>query len=99
MTKEQLFEKYSIDEPHSEWNNGIDNWMSVEVYRVMHNGELPPPNDMSVLYIVEFLDKCHDNTGYGIKLMKEREDFGSLYLTAKRMIYSLCDEILKALNK
>ena len=95
MTKEELFEKYSINESHSEWNNGIDNWMSVEIYRVMHNGNLPPQGDVSVLYILEFLDKCHDNTDYGIKLMKERDDFGSLYLTAKRMVYRFSDEILK----
>jgi len=98
MTKEQLFEKYSIDKSHSKWES-IDNWMSVEVFRIMHNGELPPENDISVLYIIEFLDKCHDGTGWGIQLMKERNDFGSLYLTAKRMVYSLSDEILKALKQ
>lgn len=97
MTKEQLFEKYCIDKSHSKWES-IDNWMSVEVYRIMHNGELPSSGDMSILYVLEFLDKCHDNTGYGIKLMRERDDFGSLYLTSKRMVYSLSEEILKAIN-
>ena len=94
MTKKQLFKKYSINKSHSKWES-IDNWMSVEVYRIMHNRELPPPGDMSVLYILEFLDKCHDGTDYVINLMKKRENIGSLYLTAKRMVYSLSNEILK----
>jgi len=95
MTKEELFKKYSIDESHAKWDNRIDNWMSVEVFRVMHDGKLPEEGDMSVKYITEFLDKCHDkNTDYGINLMKERKDFGSLYLTAKRMVYSLWEQIL-----
>jgi len=98
VTKKELFEKYSIDGSHAEWNNQIDNWMSVEVYRIMHDGKLPLGNDMSTEWITEFLDKCHDNSNYGIKLMKERDDFGSLYLTTKRMIYRFSDEILKALN-
>lgn len=29
MTKQELFKKYNIDETHSEWDNSIDNWMSV----------------------------------------------------------------------
>ena len=100
MNKEELFKKYSIDESHSKWNNGIDNWMSVELYRVMHRGKLPPSNDMSVGYITEFLDMCNGkDSSYGMKLMKKRRDFGSLYLTAKRMVYSLSRHILKEINK
>ena len=49
---------------------------------------------MSVKYINDFLDKCND-TDYGIKLMGKREDFGSLYLTAKRMVYNLSVKICK----
>lgn len=97
MTKEQLFKKYSIDKSHAKWDNQIDEWMSIEVYRIMHDGNLPPKDDMSTKWITDFLDKVND-PDYRIKLMKERDDLGSLYLTAKRMVYSLSDEILKALN-
>jgi hypothetical protein len=31
-------------------------------------------------------------------LMRTRDDFGSLYLTAKRSVYMLHEEILKELN-
>ena len=94
MSKKELFKKYSINESHNVWDNQIDNWMSVEVYRVMHNGKLPPPNDMSVKWVTDFLDQVHDGD-LGLKLMKERTDFGSLYLTAKRMVYSFADELIK----
>ena len=94
-TKEDLFEVYGINESHSEWNMAIDNWFSVEVYRAMHCGNLPPQDDDSVWWITGFLDKCHED----IKWARSFEKFGSMYLTAKRMIYSLCDEILKDKTK
>ena len=93
MTKKELFKKYSIDKSHNVWDNQIDNWMSVEIYRVMHNGELPPEKDTSVKWITDFLDKTNDMK-FMADLMK-RDDWGSLYLTAKRMVYKLADQILK----
>ena len=57
MTKQQLFAKYHINEGHKVWQPEIDNWMSVEIYRVMHDGELPPPDDTSTKYILDYLDK------------------------------------------
>lgn len=93
MTKNELFEKYSINESHNQWNNQIDNWMSVEIYRIMHNGELPLQNDMSTRWVVDFLDKTNDMT-FMVKLM-ERKDWGSLYLTAKRMVYRFSNELIK----
>ena len=95
MIKSELFEKYSIDDSHSKWEDHIDNWYSVEIYRVMHNGKLPLKNDLSLKYITDFLDgiKSHKLTGELIK----RRDFGSLFLTAKRLVYTLSDEILKEL--
>jgi len=92
MTKDELFKKYSIDESHNKWESNIDNWMSVEIYRVMHNGQLPPHDDDSVKWITDFLDKTKDMK-FMVELMK-REDWGSLYLTAKRMIYKLANNIL-----
>lgn len=92
MSKEELFEKYHINESHNIWEP-IDNWMSVEIYRIMHNGNLPDINDMSVKYIVDFLDKIND-IGFR-SILNNRNDFNSIYLTSKRMIYLLSDEILK----
>lgn len=97
MTKQELFKKYSIDESHKEWSNVIDNWMSVEVYRVMHGGELPNHTDMSAKYITEFYDKFHADEKFQAEIMK-RNDWGSLYLTTKRMIYRYADIILKEIN-
>ena len=97
MTKQELFKKYSIDESHKEWDNSIDNWMSVEIYRVMHDGKLPLQNDMSVKWITDFLDKTKDMK-FMAELMKRR-DWGSLYLTAKRMVYKLSDQLIKLSNE
>lgn len=87
MTKQDLFRKYSIDESHSKWDNNIDNWCSVEIYRIMHNGKLPPKNDKSVKWITDFLDKQKD-MGWWVKNVMSKPNWGSLYLTAKRMVYS-----------
>lgn len=97
MTKEELFEKYHVNESHSEWNNNIDNWISVEIFRIMHDGRLPNEKDTSFKYIVDFADKIRSNKGM-IELRK-RDDFGSLYLTSKRLIYKFYEEILKEINK
>ena len=95
MTKKELFKKYNIDESHSVWDNSIDNWMSVELYRVMHNGNLPPQNDTSVGWVTEFLDKVKSDMKFFAKLrQRQPDDFGSLFLTAKRMVYSLSDQII-----
>lgn len=96
MTREQLFRKYSIVEAHNYWDDSIDNWNSVEIYRIMHNGNLPSNGDMSIDWVTDFLDKTED-----MKFMSElmmRKDWGSLYLTAKRMIYSLWVQILNTKN-
>lgn len=96
MSKEELFKKYSIDETHNVWENTIDNWMGVEVYRIMHEGKLPPQNDISILWVCAFLDKIDEDMGFVTKLMGRKEDdFGSLYLTSKRMVYRHAAQILK----
>lgn len=95
MTKQELFKKYSIDESHKTWSNMIDNWMSVEVYRVMHNGELPNSRDSSVTWVTDFLDKTKDMMF--MKELMKREDWGSLFLTAKRMVYRYSEQLLKVL--
>jgi len=98
MTKEQLFKKYSIDESHNKWES-IDSWMSVELYRVMHDGNLPPEGDTSVKWITEFLDKTKDVKFFAKMRQRKPDDFGSLYLTAKRMVYSLAEQITNSFEK
>lgn len=96
MTKKQLFERYKIDESHGVWEPHIDNWYSIEIFRVMNNGDLPKPDGsrVEIKYIIDFLDRCHDDP----KFMTSHENWGSLYLTAKRMVYMLQAEILEYIN-
>ena len=97
MTKEQLFKKYHINDNHGHWNNQIDGWMSVEVYRLMHDGNLPPDDDLSTKWITDFLDKKEDMNWWSKNVMS-RDDWGSLYLTAKRMVHRYSDKILEELK-
>lgn len=91
--REKLFKKYNVNESHNIWEP-IDSWMSVELYRLMHNGQLPPPNDNSVNWITDFLDKIKSEPKWWGKIMNERTDWGSLFLTSKRMVYQLSDKLL-----
>jgi hypothetical protein len=93
MTKEQLFKKYNINESHSEWDNRIDNWISVEIFRIMHNGRLPTETDTSLKYIIDFSNKIRDPKLFGKNI--GNNSFGSLYLTSKRMLYRFSDLILE----
>lgn len=99
MTKEELFAKYKIDESHKVWDIMTDNWMGVEIYRIMNAGELPNKTDGSSKYLLDFLDKVHSDMEF-VKSLRERkpDDFGSLYTTAKRSIYRCSELILKELN-
>jgi hypothetical protein len=85
MKKEEIFKKYNIDESHNVWES-IDSWMSVEIYRIMHDGVLPPPDDKSTKWVFDFLDKASDMKWLAKNVMC-RKDWGSLYLTAKRFVY------------
>jgi len=82
MKKREVFEKYGIDESHSEWDHRIDNWMSVEVYLKIRK-KLPNEEglnaEQTVKVFMSFLDRA--------KEFLNLEDFGSLYLTSKRCIY------------
>lgn len=97
MTKEELFKKYNINESHCEWDYKIDNWISVEIFRIMHDGRLPIETDISLKYIIDFSDKIRNPKMFGENI--GNNNFGSLYLTSKRMIYRFCDEILKEINQ
>ena len=94
MTKNELFTKYSIDESHNVWVP-FDSWMSVELYRIMHNGNLPPQDDKSIKWVLDFLDKSNNSGEWWVKNVMSRADWGSLYLTAKRMVYKSAEQILQ----
>ena len=95
-TKQDLFEKYDINDSHAEWDDRIDNWISVEIFRLMHDGRLPETGDTSFKYITDFADKF--NNGKELVKLRERRDFGSLYLTTKRLIYTHWEGILSETN-
>lgn len=97
MTKQELFKKYSINETHDKWENSPDNWMSVEIYRIMHDGKLPQ-NDPSVKWVCDLLDKQNDMEWWSENVMSHPQ-WGSLYLTSKRMIYRHQEQILMEINK
>jgi hypothetical protein len=92
MSKQELFKKYSIDESHSEWSNKIDNWNSVEVYRIMHGGKLPESEDHSIEWVTEFLDKQKDMPWW-VENVMSKPNWGSIYLTAKRMVYRYSEQL------
>ena len=94
MTKDELFKKYHIAEGHKTWEPAIDNWVSVEIYRVMHDGELPPPDDTNVKYVLDYLDKSSDPAFFF-----SHPNAGSLYTTAHRMVYRYADQLVKELSK
>lgn len=97
MTKEELFKKYNIDESHNIWDDSIDNWYSVEIYRIMHDGNLPPGNDMSAKWVIDFLDNHYD-MDWWVENVMSKPNWGSLYLTAKRMVYKLHEEIINQIQ-
>lgn len=96
MTKEDLFKKYKIDESHNVWES-IDGWMSVEIYRLMHDGNMPKDDDLSTKWVIDFLDKSKNEPKWWVENVMCRKDGGSLYLTAKRMVYNLNKQILNEL--
>jgi len=96
MTKKELFKKYMINESHSEWSETTDNWMSIEIFRLMNEGRLPTDEDTSIKYITDFLDECFDPKR--INNLMRLPNFGSYYLTAKRMVYRFSDSILQEIN-
>lgn len=98
VTRDELFEKYHINESHNVWDNSIDNWMSVEIYRLMHN-KLPDQceYDTSTKYLIDFLDR--KGSDWWFAAVQNSPHWGSLYLTAKRQVYKHADRILNEINK
>jgi hypothetical protein len=96
MTKEQLFKKYSIDDSHSKWTS-TDSFVSVDIFRLMFNRLPTDEEEDSALYILEFLDKS--KAEWWVKNVMVLPNWGSLFLTAKRMVYMFADNIILELNK
>lgn len=97
MNKEELFKKYCIVEKHNKWDDPVDNWTSVELYKLMHDEDLPSENNDDLKWVIEFLNKLEEDKLFCSKMFR-RKDFGNLYLTAKRIIYRFANEILTELK-
>jgi hypothetical protein len=96
-TKQQLFNKYKVDESHSSWLQ-MDNFISVDLYRIMNNGNLPE-NDNNLLYVLEFLDNMADVIKAKEYMIKYPNYWGSYYMIAKKMIYRYHETILEQLKE
>ena len=93
MIKEEIMKKYNLDKSHSVWQSHIDNWHSIEAFKEQ-TGMLPnsdnAPDEMQTM--MDFLD----NKDLQMKLLKERGiEFGSMYLSAKRLLYMCLNKELK----
>lgn len=82
IAKEEQLKKYNLDESHNTWEPMIDNWMSVEVARQVLGGALPEPGDSR-----NFAQLFLDDKDLVQKTIFDHENGGSVYLTAKRMMY------------
>ncbi len=81
----KIEKKYGLDESHGTWDAHIDNWYSVEVFR-LQTGKLPIEGDNEKQVFMDFLD----NKELHFKLLKDRGiNFGSIYLSAKRALYHI----------
>jgi len=87
MDKEVLFAAHQINESHGKWDDILDNWNSVEIFRIMHSGKLPISEDESIDFVVLFLKKSKHDLAWWAKNVMRRPDWGSLFLTAKRIVY------------
>jgi hypothetical protein len=97
MNRKELFEKYKIEDSHDVWTFD-DSWCSVEIYRIMHNGDLPHPGDKSIKWVLDFLDKQKNDMPWFVENVMSRPDWGGLFLTAKRMVCRLSEQILQEVN-
>jgi len=93
-----MFELYKIHDAHKTWTTD-DSWFSIELYRMMHNGELPPKDDLSVTWILDLNNKFADREWFVKNVINKREDWGSLFLTLKRLSFMVADKLLEEINK
>lgn len=93
MTKKELFKKYHIDESHNKWEKPDEHY-HIDVYLEMGG------DDEGYKWITDYLDKFLNDIKWAadIKRRKGALGWGSMYLTAKRMVYKHAEGILKELN-
>lgn len=93
MTREQIFKEFNITIHHNIWNDEIDNWHIIEICSIM-KGNLPFFDDSDCTYILEFLYKFQNDIQFANEInAKYPQNWGSLFLTAKRSIYRFIDYI------
>lgn len=97
MEKQELFTTHKINESHNTWN-ATDDRFSIEIYRIMHDGNLPPKDDLSTIWVHDFLMKIDDVVWFSENI-RGRSDSSSLLQTAKRFCYMQADEIIKEINQ
>ncbi|KAB8153406.1 hypothetical protein EZY14_009240 [Kordia sp. TARA_039_SRF] len=91
-----LLECFKVNQVHHFiWKDAIDNHNSVELYRIMHGGNLPNSNDKSVDWIIELMNKQEDDFQWWADRMMSRSDFEGLFMTLKRMIYCHAEDLIK----
>lgn len=90
--------KYNIAKVHKNWDVHIDDHFAIEIFRIMHNGNLPTENDVSYKWITDFLDKKKDMQWW-CKNVMTRPDCGNIATTSKRLVYRFLDEIIKENNE
>lgn len=83
-TQELICKRYHLNESHATWQPEIDNWYSVEAFR-LQAGRLPTEGDSTQQVLMDFLD----NKALHSRLLQEHHplEFGSIYLSAKRALY------------
>lgn len=96
MNRTELFKKYNIDESHNTWTY-IDSHGLVSIFRLMNDGNLPTDKDLSMKYILDFLDKVDKDIKFVSELMQNGR-FGNFYLTSKRAVYRFQEQLLNELN-
>lgn len=92
---EQLFKEHDIGSSHTTFDR-IDEWNSVGIYKLMHDGNLPfgSDADTSILWITEFLDKTKTDHRFVSEMRRQRYKIGTLQPTAKRLVYKFADKII-----
>lgn len=96
MTTDEFFDKYKLDESYNQWDVQIDGWIYVEIYRMMHDGELPPREMKSYKWMADFYDKI--GTPWFVKEVISKPNWGSYVTTCKRLIYQHSHLILIEIN-
>ena len=96
MTKQELFEKYAVNEKYSHWDERDDRAISILIFRFMEQ----QPGTTSMKYNLDFLDGCIKSVPFMKRLITAypSPQWEMLFLTAKRTVYKFADRILEEIN-